>query len=97
VKNRTISLPPINSWFIYYTRAENSSSSGDESLVYCLQSTYMQTAYCLQNAHTPHSAEQVLKEWNPHMLLLGLACLHLHVTLVRLVIFWSWAAACMQG
>ena len=49
VTNETLP-PPINSWRI---------NAANGSLVYCLQSTYMRTAYCLQHAHTPHAPEQV--------------------------------------
>ena len=68
--------PPMNSW-----RVTSYANSSESSLVYCLQSTFLRTAYCLQHAHTPHAAEQVMQAWNPHVLLLGLACLHLHITL----------------
>ena len=70
--------PPMNSWFVNYL--EN-ATHGNGSLVYCLQSTYMRSAYCLQHAHAPHAPEAVMDTWNPHVLLLALACLHMHITL----------------
>ena len=92
--NRPMFLPPVNSWFITYKKTDDNTTSSssssttttttmvsDESLIYCLQSTYMRAGYCLQHAHTPHSAEQAMQAWNPHVMLLALACLHLHITL----------------